>query len=166
MEQLDNKVKAKFKEAAKLLTGHKRRQFEASIAIEFFDSSPYKTERHLGWDRHTVILGLHERRSGIRCIDDFQRRGNKRTEAKLPDLEEHIRSLVAPYSQAEPRFRTSLEYTRITAKSVREQLIEKYDYTDEQLPTERSISNILNRLGYCLKAIQKTKPEKKFQKLI
>lgn len=35
------------------------------------------------------------------------------------------------------------------------------NYTDEQLPTIRTRSHILNRLGYCLKRVPKTKPFKK-----
>lgn len=52
----------------------------------------------------------------------------------------------------------------MTAKSIRQSLIDEKGYTDEQLPTERTINNILNRLGYRLKRVQKTKPLKKFHK--
>jgi len=52
-------------------------------------------------------------------------------------------------------------YTRITAKAVRQALIDEKGYTDDELPCENTIRNILNRLGYQLKRIQKTKPLKK-----
>ena len=40
-------------------------------------------------------------------------------------------------------------------------MIDYKGYSDEELPTERTISNILNRLGYTLKRVLKTKPQKK-----
>jgi len=61
--------------------------------------------------------------------------------------------------------KTDLVYTRITARKVWKQLI-TLGYTEKELPTERTIRNILNRLGYTLKPVQKTKPEKKFRKRI
>jgi hypothetical protein len=104
---------------------------------------------------------LQESSISIKCIDNYKARGNKKTEDKLKTLEEDIRSLVDPKSQAEPRFRTTLAYTRITTKAVRQALIDEKGYTDAQLPSENTIGSILNRLGYQLKQVQKTKPVKK-----
>ncbi|WP_133309667.1 hypothetical protein [Parashewanella spongiae] len=55
-------------------------------------------------------------------------------------------------------------YTRITAKGVRKKLIEEKGWLPEELPKERTINDILNRLGYRLRRVQKTKPQKKFLK--
>ena len=72
-----------------------------------------------------------------------------------------MREIVDPDSQADPNFKSVFAYTRVTAKSIRQSLIDEKGYTDEQLPTERTINNLLNRLGYRLKRVQKTKPLKK-----
>ncbi len=56
--------------------------------------------------------------------------------------------MVDPQSQADPKFQTTFSYTRITAKGVRDALIEQKNYRDEQLPAERKMSTILNRMGY------------------
>jgi len=40
-------------------------------------------------------------------------------------------------------------------------LIEVKGYRDEALPHENTIGQILNRLGYRLRRVQKTKPQKK-----
>ena len=45
--------------------------------------------------------------------------------------------------------------------SEREQLIKQKGYKDEELPKRRAISDKLNKLGYRLKKVQKTKPIKK-----
>jgi len=40
-------------------------------------------------------------------------------------------------------------------------LIDKKGYRDDELPAERTLFDILNRLGYTLKRVEKTKPVKK-----
>jgi hypothetical protein len=64
-------------------------------------------------------------------------------------------------SQTDPNFQTSFFYTRITAKAVRQALIDEKGYTDDELPCENTIGNILDRMSYQLKRIQKTKQLKK-----
>jgi hypothetical protein len=48
---------------------------------------------------------------------------------------------------------------------VRHQLIEKFSYSDEELPSSETIRVKLNDLGYRLKRVAKIKPQKKFPKL-
>jgi len=159
--KLAPEIKILLKSAATKLTGVKRRTFEAETALTLFEGNARKTERELGWDRNTVAKGLKEISSKIECIDNYQARGAHKTEKKWPNLGNDIRELVDPQSQANPNFKSEIAYTRITAKTVRQALISEKNYTDEELPTERTISHILNRLGYCLKRVQKTKPLKK-----
>ena len=52
-------------------------------------------------------------------------------------------------------------YTNLTAKELRQQLQSKHGYAEKDLPCERSMRDILNRMGYRLKRIQKAKPLKK-----
>ena len=59
-----------------------------------------KTETHLGWGRTAVQLGLHERRVGVVCMDNYQARGDQTTEEKQPQLEADIRQLVDGQAQA------------------------------------------------------------------
>jgi hypothetical protein len=73
---------ATLKSAAKNLTGAKRRAFEAQVTMDYFDSKAYLAEQALGWDRKTIVLGLHELRTGIVCVDNFKARGNQKTEVK------------------------------------------------------------------------------------
>jgi len=153
------------KDAAKELTGFKRRRFQAKVTQKLLGGSAQKAERVFGWGRETVKKGLKELETGFRCIDNYRARGSKKTEDRLPDLERDVEDLVDPHSQAEPRFRNSLSYTRFTAKAVRQALIDEKGYTDEQLPTVRTFSNILNRLGYRLRRVKKTEPVKKIEEV-
>jgi hypothetical protein len=109
----------------------------------------------------TVKTGMAEFTTGIRCLNNYSARGNKKTEEKMPELADDIRSIVDPKSQADPKFQTSFLYTRITAKAVRQALIDEKGYTDDELPCENTMGDILKRMGYNLKRIQKTKPLKK-----
>lgn len=58
--------------AAKALTGWRRRRYQAEVAERYCEGQPRRAERWFGWGRQTVELGLHELRSGIRCLDVFQ----------------------------------------------------------------------------------------------
>ena len=160
--ELSKQVVESIKSAARKLTGHERRQFQAESALEYCGGNPRQAERVFGWVRDTVNTGLHELRTGIRCFDSFSVRGRHKTEEKYPEIAQQIHALVEPESQADPKFQTPLAYTRMTAKAVREQLTAKAktDGTEPHVPPERSLYRILNRLGYRLRRVRKTKPKK------
>ena len=58
-------------------------------------------------------------------------------------------------------FKSPFLYTRITAKGMRQALIDQKGWTDEELPHENTIGVILNRLGCGCRRVQKTKPFKR-----
>ena len=161
MPTLSKQNIATFKNAAKKLTGAKRRGFEAEVTIDYFDSKAYLAEQALGWDRKTIVLGLHELRTGIVCVDNFKARGNQKTEVKKPQLKIDIIALAEPQSQTDPKFQTLFKYTRLTAKAIRIALITEKGWQDKDLPCEKTMGAILNRLDYCLRRVQKAKPLKK-----
>ena len=139
-----------------------KRVFMAEVSKTFCCGSPRLTETEFGWGRKAVELGLHELETGFECFGHYE--GKHRSEDNNPQLEVDIRALVDPESQADPKFKNSFAYTRITAKGVRKKLIEEKGWDSEELPKERTINDILNRLGYKLKRVQKTRPQKKFLK--
>lgn len=108
--------------AAKKLTGFKRRQFQAEMAVKYCNSSARLAETRFRWDRSTVTKALGERRTGIRCLDNFSQRGRKKTEDLHPPIREAIVALAESQAQADPKFQTTLAYTRITASAVRAEL--------------------------------------------
>lgn len=67
-----------FNSALFLLKGHFRRAYAAELCEKFFDNSPREMEKVLKVGRDMVRLGLHERRTGIRCIDAYSMRGAKK----------------------------------------------------------------------------------------
>jgi len=161
MTKLPEQFIATIKDAAKKLTGTKRRGFQAQVTIDYLNSSARKAEITFGWSRETVSLGLNEIRTGIICVDNFKARGNKKTEEKKRQLGIDIVSLAEPESQTDPKFQTTFKYTRITAKAMRRALIDEMNWAPENTPCEKTIGNIMNRMNYCLRRVQKSKPLKK-----
>jgi hypothetical protein len=159
MESLTDDVIQTIKSAAKLLTGYKRRQFQAEMAWKYCNGSARSSEATFGWGRVAVETGLNEKRTGIRCLDACSLRGRKKSEERCPQLETHVHRLVEPQAQADPKFQTALAFTRITAKVVRDAL-----QTQPELkgfvPCRQTVGRLLNRLGYRLRRVLKARPEK------
>jgi hypothetical protein len=160
MAELTANTRQAILSAARLLTGPKRRRFQAEMAHTYCGGSARHAETTFGWGRDAVETGLNELRSGIRCLDAYASRGRKPTEDLCPELEGHIRRLVDPHAQADPKFQTPFAYTRVTAKTVREALLAIPELAG-QVPTRQTVGDILNRLGYRLRRVLKARPEKK-----
>src|SRR4051794_18160091 len=163
MQPLPEQTIKTIRDAATLLTGPKRRRFQAQVTTDYLDGRARQAEYVFGWGRHTVQLGLHELRTGLTCVDRFTARGRHTTEEDRPQLAQDIRDLVEPHTQGDPTAVAPFAFTRITAKAVRTALIQRKGYRDEDLPSERTLSEILNRLGYRLRHVQKTRPLKKIK---
>ena len=165
MQQLNNIMKVLIKDASKRLFGPNRREYRAQITSKYFEGNARKAEREMGWGRASVQKGLGEMKSGIKCLDNYKGRGRQRAEDRIPGLKEAIISLAEPQTQADPAMKSSLTYTRITAKSMREALINDEGFNEYDLPSVGTIGNILNRMGYNLKRVQKSKPVKKIKEV-
>jgi hypothetical protein len=76
-------------------------------------------------------------------------------------LLEDIKDIVQDHVQTDPTFQTTRLYCRLTAAQVRRQLIDRKGYTDEQLPTVKTITGKLNDLGFRLRKVAKCRPPKK-----
>lgn len=163
--QLTDSLKKLFQETAFQLKGAAKRKFIAQTVRELGYGGQWLAEQELGWNRSTIRKGIKELNSGITCVDNYPARGRKKIEEYLPNIKEDLKSLVDYQSQIDPSFKSQRLYTRLSATEVRKQLIEKFDYNDEELPTSETIRLKLNDLGYRLKRVAKIQPQKKFQKL-
>lgn len=165
MAEMSDENKELIIDAAKRLTGFKKRQYQAMIALKYFGGSARKTERKMRWSRDSVETGLGEAKTGIRCLDNFKGRGRKKTEEALPGLEADVRAVADIHTQADPAARSCLTYTRLTGKSLKKSLVKDKGYAEEQIPSENTLRKILNRLGYNRKRVQKSKPLKKIKQV-
>jgi len=146
--------------AAKALTGHKRRQFIAEVTLALCDGNPRRSEERFGWGRATAEKGLRERATGIRCLENFAARRRPSWEDRRPQLALDIQAIVEPRTHADPELKSSRRYANLSAFEVRQALLEK-GYRPQDVPPERTMRDILNRMNYRLKRIQKGKPLKK-----
>ena len=135
---LSDQIKATFKDAARKLTGQKKREFTAQVALDYFDGSARKTEAVMGWDRRSVQRGLNSLRTGIPYQDNYQARGRKKIEEILPSLAEDIRDLVDGDAQVDPTFGSEFRYLKVSAQAVRDALITQKGYSDDRLPSRQA----------------------------
>ena len=151
----------RFQQIARSLPASKRRRFQASIALEFCQGSPRLAESTFGWSRRTIFIGITEFETGT-LYQRTPSRGRPKTEDKVPGLALAIRALVEPKSQVDPKFQSPFVYTRVTANAVLKAL-KQQGFAAGDLASERTVRRILNRLGYRLRRVQKSKPIKKIK---
>jgi Rhodopirellula transposase DDE domain len=147
--------------AASKMSGPKRRAFEAEMTLKYCRGKPLLAETTFGWGRHTVEVGLAERRTGIICLGaQAAFSGRHRWADVHPEGAEALRQLAEAHAQQDPTFRTTLAYTRLTAKSALAAL-RAQGYRKEQVPSPSTMAAVLNRLGFRLRTVVKAKPQKK-----
>jgi Rhodopirellula transposase DDE domain len=150
--------------AASKMSGPKRRAFEAEMTLKYCGGNPLLAETLFGWGRHTVEVGLAERRTGIICLGAQSAfSGRHRWEDEHPEAAEALRRLAEAHAQQDPTFRTTLAYTRLTAKAALAAL-RAQGYREDQLPSPSTIAEVLNRMGFRLRKVVKAKPQKKIAK--
>jgi hypothetical protein len=148
LSEISDAVKSIIKNTAKKLRGVQKREFIAEVTLELLEGNARKAEREFGWGRDTVKKGIRELETRIRCIDNYAARGNKRTEEKFPRVGEDIRSIVDSDGNLNPAYETYFPQGKVTAKGVLQTLIQEFNYSDDQLPNENTIGNMLIRLGF------------------
>lgn len=161
LQEMTEEMKATFIETSKVLTGHQRRLFMARVVNSLGRGGLTYGYRELGWSEETIRKGQHELRTGIECLDAVNLRGRKKAEEKLPNLHGDMKAIVDSQSQIDGTFQTERLYTRLSAEEVRRQLIKVKGYTDEELPTAKTLGVKLNEMGYHLRGVTKSKPKKR-----
>jgi hypothetical protein len=147
--------------AASHMSGATRRGFQAEMTLKYCDGNARRAEEVFGWGRQNIEVGLAEKRTGIVCLSLHAAfSGRPRWEEQYPQVAEALIDLALAHSQQDPTFRTTVSYTRLTAKTaitgLRHQGIE-----EAALPAPSTMAVILNRLGFRLRNVVKSKPLKK-----
>ena len=147
-------------ETADSLSGAERRRFMANT-LNKLQLGQREAASLFGWGRDTLRKAGHELRTGLTCADASCLRGRQPVELHLPHLFDDLRGLVQDHLQTDPTFQTTGLYCRLSAPEVRQQLIARGGDTDEQLPSVRTIASKLNLLGFRLRTVVKSRPQKK-----
>jgi hypothetical protein len=147
--------------AAAQMRGAARRAFQAEMTLKYCQGSARFAETVLGWSREAVEVGLAEHRTGIVCLSAHAAgSGRKRWEEKYPEAAAALREVAEAHAQQDPTFRTTVAYTRLTAKAAGEAL-RAQGIAAAQLPSPSTMAEVLNRMGYRLRTVLKAKPQKK-----
>lgn len=88
--------------------------------------------------------------------------GRKKKESVYPTLISDIEAIIVEHTQIDPSFKTEICYIRVTAQYIFNFLILKKGFLDTNF-CQRTLNNILNRTGYTLRKVLKTKPLKKIE---
>jgi len=147
--------------AASHMTGATRRAFQAEMTLKYCEGNARRAEDVFGWGRQNIEVGLAEKRTGIECLSlhgAFS--GRLRWEDQYPQAAAALMELALAHSQQDPTFRTTVSYTRLTAKTAIEGLRPK-GIEEAALPAPSTMAVILNRLGFRLRNVVKSKPLKK-----
>lgn len=159
---MDGVADGLLKSAASQLSGTRRRQFLAQVCLELCDGNARQAEMRFGWGRETIAKGMAEREADPAELKSRKsgNRGKKRSEDQDPQLAVDIRLIVEPHTHSDPELKTDRLYTNLSAAEVRQALLDR-GYSESEVPSERTLRDILNRMNYRLKRIQKGKPLKK-----
>jgi hypothetical protein len=144
--------------AASLLTGAKRRCFQAEIATEYCNANPRQTESWFGFNRHAVQRGLLEKEAGKTLRKTPERRGRPKVEDKLPQLAQLTDQALSETAQMDPKFQTTIAYTRVTGKQLRESFAQTLGIAVGKLPVARTLRRLMNRRNFSLRRVRKTQP--------
>ena len=140
-----------------------RRCAMGDVTLMLLDGKQRVAESVFGWSRGAVEVGINEFQTGIACVNDLSARVKPKTEEKNPKLLADIHTIMEPHSESESSLRNTLLYTSMTANAVHRALVEK-GWSEDSLPTVRTVSNILFRQQYRLRTVVKTQVQKKPQK--
>lgn len=149
--------------AASKMTGAARRAFQAEMPLKYCHGRARLAETIGGWSREAVAVGWAEHRTGIRCWGAQSAcSGRTRWAEQAPAAAEALRHLAEAHAQQAPTFRTTLAYTRLTAKAAFAALRTPGVFEDHW-PSPRTMAEVFNRMGYRLRKVLKAKPQKKIK---
>jgi len=147
--------------AASKMTGAARRALQAEMTLQYCRGSSRLAETLLGWSREAVEVGLAEHRTGLLCLGaQSALSGRKRWEEKEPEAAEALRQLAEAHAQQDPTFRTTLAYTRLTAKAALA-VRRTPGVSEDHLPSPSTRAAVSNRMGSRLRQVLTAQPQTK-----
>jgi len=124
---------------------------------DYCEGNARRAEDVFGWGRQNIEVGLGEKRTGIVCLSLHAAfSGQSRWEEKYPEAAAVLMDLALAHSQQDPTFRTTVSYTRLTAKTALEGLRQQ-GIEEAILPAPSTMAVILNRLGFRLRNVVKSR---------
>jgi hypothetical protein len=154
MESLTATTISTIRAAASLLTGAKRRRFQAQVARDHCGGNSRTAERVFGWGRQTVETGLGELRSGVICKENVSARGRKGIELLRPDILAKLEQLLANNIAGNPM--TEERWVRGSLSNLSKQLKEM-----GYKAGTATVARLLRGMGFSRKSNKRRQPRPK-----
>lgn len=84
-------------------------------------------------------------------------RGRKKVEDKFPKIKNQIKDILKNYEYTDSHFKTETLFVDLSLQNLRNELIQRYSYTEETCPCKSTLLKLLNDLGYKIQKVKKTK---------
>lgn len=84
-------------------------------------------------------------------------RGRKKVEDKFPEIKNQIKAILNDYEYTDSHFKTETLFVDLSLKNLRNELIQRYGYTEKNCPCKSSLLRLLTDLGYKIQKVKKTK---------
>ena len=84
-------------------------------------------------------------------------RGRKKVEDKFPKIKNQIKDILNDYEYTDSHFKTETLFVDLSLQNLRNELILRYDYTEETCPCKSTLLRLLTDLGYKIQKVKKTK---------
>jgi hypothetical protein len=147
--------------AASTMPGATRRALQAEMALPYGRGHPLLAAPLFGWGRHTVEVGLAERRTGSMGRGAPSTcRGRTPWEDTQPEAAEALGRLAEAHAPQDPTCRPTLASTRLTAQAALEALSAQED-SEDQCPAPSTLAAGLQRMGFRRRTVGKATPHKK-----
>ena len=92
---------------------------------------------------------------GVQLKIEF--RGRKKVEDKFPKIKNQIKGILKDYEYTDSHFKTETLFVDLSLQNLRNELIHRYDYTEETCPCKSTLLRLLTDLGYKKQKVKKTK---------
>ena len=122
VSKFSSELRAAIRQAASFLSGFARRKLHAQVAIQYCNGSPRKAETVFGFNRRSVARGLQEHELGEPVLKLPERQGRQKIEQRQPVISQIADAVLSENSQTDPKFQTTLAFTRVTGRQLRESL--------------------------------------------
>lgn len=133
-----------------------------SLAIDIGNRCMSALSKIFHLSRKTIKKAICLFKKEVKYKLDIETRGRKSLSEKYPTLKEDITKIVENHCSTDPRFKNEKQYVKLTIQEIISKLIETGKYTEKSFK-KSSIANLLNKMGYNLKKVKKTKPLKKIE---
>jgi len=101
-------------------------------------------------------------KNNLKITSNKHKCGRKKIIEKYPNLEEDIKIIIDEHSSTDPQFKTEKQFVKLTIDEIMKRLINTNKY-QKGFIGRSTLGDLLNKMGYNLKKVQRTKPLKKIE---